>query len=380
MSLFIDIHALQTLPPSNINRDDTGAPKTATFGGVLRHRVSSQAWKKAIRNDFKNQLDPSELGVRTRRVIGKIVDAVKAKDSGWDSERAAAAAEQMLSVAGLKTTPLKAKDKEDAAANGIERFGEAGYLLFLSAHQIDRVAQFIIDSDGAKPTKKEVAPLLDEAHSVDIGLFGRMVAEQASFNVDAAVQVAHALGVSAAEPEFDYFTAVDDALEATEETGAGMIGTVQMASSTLYRYATVDLEQLAVNLASPEAARSAAVAFIRSFLTSMPTGKQNTFAARTLPDAVVVSLRDDRPVSLVNAFEQPVLEEGHASRRVVAARRLAAEFQNLATMYDAPAVRTWVIGADEIGASLAPLGNNTSLAALVSELETSLDTYGEESK
>lgn len=223
-------------------------------------------------------------------------------------------------------------------------------------------------------------PLLDEAHSVDISLFGRMVAEEASFNVDAAVQVAHALGVSAAEPEFDYFTAVDDALEATEETGAGMIGTVQMASSTLYRYATVNLEQLASNLASQEAARSAAVAFIRSFVTSMPTGKQNTFAARTLPDAVVVSLRDDRPVSLVNAFEHPVIEEGGASRRVVSARRMAAEFQNLGKMFDAPAVRTWVIGVDEIGEALAPLGDSTTLASLLSELEASLDNFGDASE
>ncbi|MDR4534007.1 type I-E CRISPR-associated protein Cas7/Cse4/CasC [Glutamicibacter sp. PS] len=252
--------------------------------------------------------------------------------------------------------------------------------MFLSAHQIERVAQFIIDKDGAKPTKKEVVPLLDEAHSVDISLFGRMVAEEASFNVDAAVQVAHALGVSAAEPEFDYFTAVDDALEATEETGAGMIGTVQMASSTLYRYATVNLEQLASNLASQEAARSAAVAFIRSFVTSMPTGKQNTFAARTLPDAVVVSLRDDRPVSLVNAFEHPVIEEGGASRRVVSARRMAAEFQNLGKMFDAPAVRTWVIGVDEIGEALAPLGDSTTLASLLSELEASLDNFGDASE
>ena len=41
MSVFVDIHVLQTLPPSNPNRDDTGAPKTATFGGVQRMRISS---------------------------------------------------------------------------------------------------------------------------------------------------------------------------------------------------------------------------------------------------------------------------------------------------------------------------------------------------
>ena len=43
--LYVDFHILQTVPPSCINRDDTGSPKTAVYGGVLRARVSSQAWE-----------------------------------------------------------------------------------------------------------------------------------------------------------------------------------------------------------------------------------------------------------------------------------------------------------------------------------------------
>ena len=50
--LFIDVHAIQTLPPSNMNRDDSGSPKTAQYGGVKRARVSSQAWKRAMRKYF----------------------------------------------------------------------------------------------------------------------------------------------------------------------------------------------------------------------------------------------------------------------------------------------------------------------------------------
>ena len=46
MSLTIDIHALQSLPPSLINRDDTGAPKSAIFGGVPRQRVSFASTSK----------------------------------------------------------------------------------------------------------------------------------------------------------------------------------------------------------------------------------------------------------------------------------------------------------------------------------------------
>jgi len=369
MNLYLDIHALQTLPPSNINRDDTGAPKSATFGGVLRHRVSSQAWKHAIRSDFKNHLDPSQLGTRTRRVVAKIVAEIKEIAPSWDPQHAAESAEQLLSVAGIKTAPTRKKAEEDES----QPFGESGYLLFLSAQQIRRVATFLVENDGVKASKKEVKALLDEEHSVDISLFGRMIADAPDYNVDAAVQVAHALGVSAVEPEFDYFTAVDDSVQDAEETGAGMIGTVQMSSSTLYRYATLNVNQLAENLDSSQAATSAAGAFLRSFIESMPTGKQNTFAARTLPDAVVVSLRDDRPVSLVNAFERPVTVGDGTSRRVFAARRLASEAKNLQEVYDAPAVRTWVLGLDELAAELEGLGDRVSLNVLLDSVTTELN-------
>jgi len=36
MSSFIDFHVLQLVPPSCINRDDTGSPKSARFGGGER--------------------------------------------------------------------------------------------------------------------------------------------------------------------------------------------------------------------------------------------------------------------------------------------------------------------------------------------------------
>ena len=57
MSSFIDFHVLQLVPPSCINRDDTGSPKSARFGVVERHRVSSQARKRAVRNDLSAHLN-----------------------------------------------------------------------------------------------------------------------------------------------------------------------------------------------------------------------------------------------------------------------------------------------------------------------------------
>lgn len=367
MSTFIDVHALHTLPPNNINRDDTGAPKTATFGGVPRQRVSSQAWKRAIRKDFPEYLSPDQLGTRTKRVVEKTVEKLQELDPGWETGRAAEAVEAVFKAAGITTS--RPKPKEGAER---EPLGETGYLLFLSAHQIERLARHIIDSDGAKPGKRDAKKLLDEEHSVDIAMFGRMVADSPDFNVDAAVQVAHAIGVSPAEPEFDYYTAVDDVVEDAEETGAGMIGTVQMMSSTLYRYGTLDMTQLEENLASHEAAAEAAKTFVQSFITSMPTGKQNTFANRTMPEAVVVSVRSDRPVSWINAFEEPVAESPGENRRVKAAEKLAREAADLEKVYDAPAERTWVMAIGPLAEALAEVGSSVSRNQLLDELEDAL--------
>ena len=143
-------------------------------------------------------------------------------------------------------------------------------------------------------------------------------------NVDAAAQVAHAISVHPVETEFDYFTAVDDYLQA-DESGAGMIGTVEFNSSTLYRYATVDVNRLADNLGDAVAARRAVEAFVESFVRSMPTGKQTTFANRTLPEAVVVMVRDSQPINLVGSLREPGAgvragRPGQASRRSPARR------------------------------------------------------------
>lgn len=366
MSLFIDIHALQTLPPSNINRDDTGAPKTATFGGVPRQRVSSQAWKHVMRHDLIEALTPELMGVRTKRVVQKIVAKVQELNNSWDETRATAEVEALLKTAGIKVDrPKKKKDEEEGHL-------ETGYLLFLSNHQIKAAAQAVIDANGEKIAKKDAQKVLDDKNSVDIALFGRMVADDAAFNVDAAAQVAHALGVAGAEPEFDFFTAVDDAVRDAEETGAGMLGTVEMMSSTLYRYATINVDGLAANLDDREVAVKAARAFVESFLTSMPTGKQNTFANRTLPEAIVVSVRKDRPVSLVNAFEVPATNE-EGGYRLQAAQKLAEEAKALDDMYGYQPEASWVIALPNLAEALEGLGTVTNLPRLLNELTSTLE-------
>ncbi|TFV58352.1 type I-E CRISPR-associated protein Cas7/Cse4/CasC [Geodermatophilus sp. DF01-2] len=336
---YIDVHVLQTVPPSNLNRDDTGSPKTAFFGGVRRARVSSQAWKRAARKAFADQLDPSSLGVRSRRVVEVIADEIRRIDPSVDEAAALTMAEGVLKQVGVKLKPARKKEAPQ----------ESGFLLFLSRRQIENLAAAAVSERDGGSYPDDVKKLADREHSVDIALFGRMVADQTDLNVDAACQVAHALSVHAVEDESDYFTAVDDhkADDDEEDAGAGMIGTVEFNSSTLYRYATVDLAALSKNLGDPAAVQRAVEVFLDCFVTSMPTGKQNTFANRTLPDAILVQVRDDQPVSYAGAFEEAIKDPDGRVKQAVS--RLASHAGELATAYGLQPVATFVAGPAAAG-------------------------------
>lgn len=331
MRTAIDIHILQTVPPSNINRDDTGSPKTATFGGVRRGRVSSQAWKRATREAFAETLDRSELGVRTKDVVQAVADRIISYDATL-GEEAEALATEVVGATGIKVAAPKTKKDEPSKPP------QTGYLLFLSAMQIDALARLAVEAaatDDAKAAIKAGKPreLADRDHSVDIALFGRMVADAADLSVDAACQVAHALGVHAVTPEFDYFTAVDD-LQSEDESGAGMIGTVEFYSTTFYRYATINVDLLRSNLGDVDATTRAIEAFVTAFLTSMPTGKQNTFANGTAPDAALVTVRTGQPLNFVGAFEEPVVSHGGYLTQAIG--RLAAYASESHEAWDGP--------------------------------------------
>ncbi|MFC6356064.1 type I-E CRISPR-associated protein Cas7/Cse4/CasC [Luethyella okanaganae] len=361
----IDVSILHTVPPSNLNRDDTGSPKTALFGGVQRARVSSQAWKRATRLAFNQRLAVSELGVRTKRVVELLGERIVAADASIKAERAQELATEAFKAAGFKLTAPRKSTKENPLPE------ETGYLVFLSNRQLDHLAEAAVtanSSDDAIASLKsaELKKALNTEHSVDISLFGRMVAEMSDLNVDASVQVAHAIGVHKVESEFDYFTAIDDHKaddKEKEDAGAGMIGTVEFNSSTLYRYATIDANALFVNLGNTEVTRRAVEAFLFAFVTSMPTGKQNTFANRTLPDAVVVSVRDTQPVNLVGAFEEPV----ETDRIRSAAQRLVEHVKDIDGNYGTKPVKSWVVSTGKTDA-LNELGEKVTLDALVANL------------
>ncbi len=355
--LYVDVHVLQTVPPSNLNRDDAGAPKQAVYGGARRARVSSQAWKRATRKSFAQADTGVELSLGTRTKALRELLERRFAANGHDAETA-----ERWSLAALTAMKLKVDGK---------RPKDTQYLLFLGQQQLDELARTVEQgmSHSQQLDEASVQAALRSGHSVDVALFGRMVADLATLNVDAATQVAHALSTHAIDTEFDYFTAVDDENEAGE-TGAAMIGTVEFTSATLYRYATVGVHQLRDNLDGDEATvRAALKAFLLGFVTSMPTGHQSSFAHRTTPDLVTFVVRQDQPVNLVSAFEEPVTGPGIARRSVA---RLNQELARCTRLWCAPPrllVSTYEPRAgDEQEADLAALGELVGLQDAVTRV------------
>lgn len=328
-NLYLDINILQTVPAANINRDDTGAAKTVVYGGKLRSRVSSQSWKRAVRMAFKDNTTDADwmAGLRTKKLVQKLAHELQKLNADLSADDAIKQA-----VAACKKVGLKPGSKKDDYA--------LGALAMISNAQLRNLAALVAenpDFDG-----KAAKQAFKENNSLDLALFGRMVADDTSLNVDAACQVAHAVSTHEITPEFDYFTAVDDVKDdASQDSGAAMLGSVEYNSSTLYRYANINVNELMHNLGEKKATVKGIVEFVKDFALTMPTGKQNSYANKTLPQYIMLTLRDDTPVNLVSAFEEPVSagEDGYVIDSIA---HLEDEYDVTQKMVDAP-LKTWVL-------------------------------------
>lgn len=322
MSEFIQLHMLTNYAPSNLNRDDLGRPKTAKMGGVDRLRISSQSLKRAWRmSEFFNGLK----GNRTKRVgldwiypllVEKGIEEDVAKE--WSTE-----------------IQLIFGEPEDASEDKPDHDLLNKQLVFISSEEkaaLDyyclEVVEFLKtgeDEEGffnklekarkQKDKKKRRGALRklmeDKVLSlvnltVDIALFGRMLASSPKYNVEAAAQVAHAITVNRVAVEDDYFTAVDDLNTHEEDAGSAHIGESGFGSGVFYTYICINKTLLIDNLGSEELANSALKALVEAAATVAPSGKQNSFASRARAHYLMAEKGSQQPRQLSSAFLKPV--------------------------------------------------------------------------
>ena len=288
-NLIVEFHILQSFPVTCLNRDDVGAPKTAVVGGTTRSRVSSQCWKRQVRlamRDFG-----ANLGTRTK-LIGKLI-AEACKDEGATEEQAEACGDKIEQIfikkAADNKKPKKGKgaaDQEDDGINEAATGDKTDTLLFLSPKEVTilanefKGAEFnpdeIIKQKDAKKQAKELENIIGKTDhhidALDIALFGRMVAQAATMNVEAAASFAHAISTHKVTNEVEFFTALDDI---SEEPGSAHMGSLEFNSATYYRYVSLNVGQLWQTLAGhniPEAVEC----FVKALFVAVPSARQTT--------------------------------------------------------------------------------------------------------
>lgn len=297
MSRFIQLHVLTSYPPSNLNRDDTGSPKTAIVGDCMRLRISSQSLKRAWRTSdiFESSLK-GNIGTRTKEMGVTVYDALLAK--GTSEKNAREWAKTIAACFGKLKSDKKTDKNEDLHVEQLVHFSpeEEG--------AIDALVARLAESKTA-PAAADLNLLRKDSSAVDIAMFGRMLASSPAFNTEAAVQVAHAITVHKAAVEDDYFIAVDDLNEA--DSGAAHIGELGFGAGVFYLYLCINKEQLVQNLGGDTALAAKALKALLEAVTKVsPTGKQNSFASRAYAGYVLAEKGNQQPRSLAQAFLKPV--------------------------------------------------------------------------
>jgi CRISPR system Cascade subunit CasC len=366
----LEIHILQSFPPANLNRDENGMPKSTVFGGRPRARISSQCQKRAVRLFYQENsvLKPEHFAQRSRAWMPELKGLLTLQNI--PETQAEIMAKLALEVLGAKFEGDKIESKT---------------ILFLGRTEIEAVANILIKNweaiapglTGDKPAlpvkdpniPKVIEKLLAEKNKPgDVALFGRMMASLPTVNVDASVQMAHAISVNTLQQEFDFFTAVDD-LSAGDDQGADHIGETGYNSSTYYRFAVVDTTQLEKNLGTTEQVAEITQAFAEAFVKAIPTGHQNSFAAHSLPALVMVVVRKGQPVSLVDAFEDPIRPIGSSSLLEKAVASLDNHWSDMTKMYGDTSVFKGIVTRTRLAEDLKSLKNSEkeSVDALLKE-------------
>lgn len=277
----IEYHILQSFPVTCLNRDDVGAPKTAVVGASTRARVSSQCWKRQVRLALQDL--GVKLGIRTKKVGTLFTKACL--DAGASEEKASKCGEKLASFL-VDDTLLFISDSEAMA------FAE-----YAKEREFD--VSKLKEKEVGKVAKKALNPAID---SLDVALFGRMVAKAAEMNVEAAASFSHAISTHKVSNEVEFFTALDD-ISDEDDQGASHMGSLEYNSATYYRYVSLDLGQLS-NLLGEEDLSKAIGTFTKALFVAIPEARQTTQSGASPWEYARVYVRKGQRLQV--PFETPV--------------------------------------------------------------------------
>lgn len=321
MTLFVQLHLLTSYPAANLNREDTGRPKTLVYGGAERVRISSQSLKRAIRTSSAFAAGVgSAIGVRSQRFALALVEALEAR--GLPRAEAVSRVEAVIE-----------HDRLGKVARGKAQTQQLVQLGPDELANLHALADRLATADTL--SEKGMLVLTNPPRAADIAMFGRMLADNPRYNVEAAVQVAHAFSTHRAVVEDDFFTAIDDLAGVDGGLGAPYVGLAQFAAGTFYSYVCVDTALLRDNLAGDvELCADALAALVLAAMTVSPRGRQSAFASRARASYALLEVGTEAPRTLASAFQHPVGErEGEDDQLATSIRRLRAQKADFGRAY-----------------------------------------------
>ena len=313
MSDFIQGHVLKINAAGNSNRDDSGRPKTMIYGKEKRARHSSQAVKRLIRcSDIFQESLENNLGTRSKYhgrtlikyLLNKDVALLKAISLARSiTENIGALVHTIKSQKSIEKYITEQKEK-NSDFNELE-LADIQQLVFLSHSEAEKIYKLLdtLISEDRDIEKKDFNFLSTDITSVDIAMFGRMLASRPEYNIEGAVQVSHSFSVNKGMIEDDFFAAVDDLNEEVDHSGSGFIGESNFTSGVFYTYFCINKTLLVKNLNGNEALANKSIkAFIEAIATTTLTGKQNSFASRYYADYLLLEKGKQSPRQLSGAF------------------------------------------------------------------------------
>lgn len=298
--MFINLHIIQSVPASLLNRDDMNSAKGLTFGNVRRDRVSSQSWKRAVRTEMRAAANDADCWADRTTRLPSLVAKRLVDHHGIDSDIARAKVDALFAAMGLKLN--------DKGATTVSIYAATSAVTDLANFTATHLDDLGADTKTDKDLGKTAVHSLDVNGALDLALFGRMLAElPVGGRIDGAAGFSHAIGVTPTTVEADFFTTVDDHAPEGEAVSTNL-GTTDLTSPTLYRHIYLDTRRLVGNLnGNTEQAQNAARALIRHSITALPDAKARSTAAHTLPDVVVATIGGQN-LSAANAFADAITD------------------------------------------------------------------------
>ncbi|KXK11338.1 MAG: type I-E CRISPR-associated protein Cas7/Cse4/CasC [Fimbriimonadaceae bacterium] len=434
--MLIEVHIIQNHAPSNLNRDDSGSPKSAMFGGYRRARISSQCLKRCYRTSQTFRAAVDSIGMHTTSMPDEVLRRVSSDGVNLTEVERTNLAKALLAVVkkgeggGGEGGPDSDSTTDqagqvDKAKAGKEKLKTA-QSVFWRKLEIDALVEAV--NDWAKGDKKKEFDAKEALKPVglnwtgipvDMALFGRMVTSDLMHNVEASSQFAHAISTHEWQREFDLWTRVDDrrdkrldfyrsAFGAEEklESGTDGMGDAEFTSACYYSYFNVNFDALVDNLTgkalkhdlddskdredAKKRACDAVAGLIKAAIFERPTGKFNSMASPSLPTLVLVEVRDSHvAVSYADAFAKPVdpkneetqNDQGQIERVDLSkesAKRLLEEANRITRAFSRDARARYVFtGGQDVGAALengsVPAEAVDSVDDLITNVRTTID-------